>query len=64
MNIKKSYESYQLANNKWVPKVKVREYLPDKVLEQSYSWDEHFDTKKEADAFARTKAKNTNLENQ
>lgn len=54
-NIEIVYKSYQLANTKWVPNIIEREYLPNEVKEQPYSWDEQFDTKEEADAFARTK---------
>lgn len=57
MNI--SYNSYQLANAKWVPNVIKREYLPDEVKEQAFTWDELFDTKKEADDFARSKIEDT-----
>lgn len=54
-NILHTYTSYQLANGKWVPKVTEREYLPNEVKERFYTWEELFDSKKEADEFAKTK---------
>jgi hypothetical protein len=49
------YTSYQLQNGKWTPRVKVREYISGDIKEQDFTWNEFFDSKKEADEFAKSK---------
>lgn len=50
-----TYVSYQLQNGKWVPCARLREYLSESVKERDLTWDELFDSRKEADEFAQTK---------
>lgn len=50
-----TYTSYQLQSGKWKPKMTEREYFSDKIEERTYTWDELFDSKKEADEFVKTK---------
>jgi hypothetical protein len=49
------YTSYQLQSGKWTPRVKVREFLSDGIKEQDFAWEELFDSKEEADKFAKMK---------
>lgn len=62
MNVEVSYTSYQLANMKWVAQIKERKFFPNEIKEQTYAWNEQFDTKKEADDFAKTKVNEANSE--
>lgn len=52
-----TYTSYQLQNGKWRPQARIRQYVPEGVNEQDFTWDELFDSKKEADEFVESKLK-------
>jgi hypothetical protein len=54
------YTSYQLQSGKWTPRVKVREFLSDGIKEQDFTWDELFNSKEEADKFAKAKVEQVN----
>jgi hypothetical protein len=58
-----TYTSYQLQSGKWVPSVKVRQYLPTEIKEQTFTWEEQFDSKQAADDYAKGKAEEASKPN-